>query len=182
MARGARLAALVIAAEAAWCLAAPVQAGDPGIRVYTWTDARGVTHFSDTPRHEGPTRTLKLPTPPPPDRTALAADRAWQRKMDREVQAEVARQAARRRAREETPAPRPQTVAQEERAAPFLPVYFPRRHFRRHHRHGRGASHLPSAAFPASALPSSFPDPLASSFPPGLPSSFPEEQPPPGGG
>lgn len=186
MIRGTRLVLLVLAGGATLGTAAPVLAGHPGIRIYTWTDARGVTHYSDTPRRQGTSRKLTLPTPPPPDETAIAANKAWQRKLDREVRAELAQQSARRRAEREAateqrqPAPEPETVVRYE------PTYFPARRYRRYRRRHLHRGHhakLPSAAFPHDALPSSFPNPMASSFPPGLPSSFPEKHtsPPHGG-
>ena len=179
-----RIAHLLIGIALLACgagLAVPAAAGSPGIRVYTWTDAHGTTHFSDMPRHKGPARQLILPTPPPADQTAVAADRAWVRQQERLARARQAREATRRRAereRETLTAERQQEGNErQERYVPFYMAYGYHRHRghrhdhddRYHHRH-----HGPSAAFPSNALPSSFPDPMASSFPPGLPSSFPE--------
>ncbi len=162
-------------------LVPPAVAVAAGIPVYTWTDASGTTHFSDMPRRQGAEKTLVLPTPSPPNQTAIAAQRAWLHKMNRDTQAQQAREAARRRAERQTAtAVRKRRSDRAERMQ-----YYPARHHRRYRRShyrvspvNRG-SRLPSARFPANALPSSFPDPLAGSFPPGLPSSFPEEHPSP---
>lgn len=158
-----------------------------GVTVYTWTDASGVTHFSDKPRHTGAVKRLSLPTPPPPDQTAAKAEKTWLHKLHQMTLADQAK-AARRRARR---ARERQAAAQQQPPeAPqyqYVPIFYPagRRHHRYHHWHHRHRDaddrHLPSARFPQYALPSSFPNPLASSFPPGLPSSFPEAPPSPPG-
>ena len=158
--------------------APPAAAANSGIIVYTWTDAHGVTHFSDTPRHTGSVRQLSLPTPPPPDQTAIRAEKAWLHKLHQTTLADLAQAAARRRAEQE----RAQETAGQQQPAEvppyqYVPIFFPARHHRWRHRHrhrGNRSHHFPSARFPQYALPSSFPDPLASSFPPGLPGSFPE--------
>lgn len=172
--RSVRAAALA----AAFACAAPVaHAGaGPGITVYTWTDAAGVTHFSDKPRARGPAQTLHLPTPPPADQTAIAANRAWLQQMDREWQASQER--AEERRREAARAGEYAQYAPQPQAESYVPLYLPLPRYRgRHHRHHGGDydrhGRMPPR-FPQQALPSSFPDPLASSFP-GLPaSSFPE--------
>ncbi len=149
-----------------------------GLPVYTWTDASGTTHFSDMPRRQGAEKTLVLPTPSPPNQTAIAAQRAWLHKMNRDTQTQQARETARRRAERQTEtAVRKRRSNREERVQHY-PIRHHRRYRPKHYRSNRG-SRLPSARFPADALPSSFPDPLAGSFPPGLPSSFPEEHPSP---
>jgi len=166
---GAVLLILALAAGGLMAAARPAAASAPGIPVYTWTDANGVTHFSDTPRPRGPTQKLVLPVPPPPDRTALAAQRAWVRQLNRETQADLARKAA-SRAEQQRRAEMAvaQNRDQQETRVDYLPVFYPARHqhWRRHHGGGHDV-HLPSARFPSNALPSSFPS--------GLPSSFPEE-------
>jgi hypothetical protein len=153
----------------------PVTAVAAGTSVYTWTDANGTTHFSDMPRHHGSEKTLVLPTPPPLNQTEITAQRAWLRQLDRDTQTQQAQEAARRRTERQTEtAVRKRRSDREERVQ-----HYPIRHHRpKHYRSNRG-SRLPSARFPANALPGSFPDPLAGSFPPGLPSSFPEERPSP---
>lgn len=158
----------------------PAAASNAGIKVYTWTDANGTTHFSDVPRHKGPTRQLILPRPAPADQTAVAADRAWVRQQDRLARLQQAREAARRRAEQERETMRAGRRRQgNEMQVGHAPLYLAygysryRRH-RRDHDEGHHRHHGPSAAFPSNALPSSFPNPMASSFPPGLPSSFPE--------
>lgn len=142
--------------------APPAAAGDPGIPVYTWTDANGVRHFSDVPRHRGPAKKMVLPTPAPANRTAIAALHAWVRQLNRETQADLARRSARRQAErereaEEASAARYQAPQQE--PVEYLPVFYPapRQHRWRHHRIGPRLN-LPSAKFPANALPSSFPE------------------------
>jgi len=170
------LAAAVLAA--AGTAAAAGTPGGGGIRVYTWTDASGVTHFSDTPRPRGGEKTLVLPVPPPPDQTALAAQRAWLRQLDRETRADLARRERQRRA-EEAAAARP---APQYQAPPvqYVPVFLPYRGYHRHGRRGRrdaddrGPARRPAPRGPRTDLPSSFPDPLQSSFVGGLPSSFPD--------
>lgn len=185
--RGAGILALAAAfalagAAPAACAGAPAGAK---ITVYTWTDAAGVTHFSDKPRASGPAKKLLLPTPPPPDQTALAAQRAWVRELDRDWRASQERAAAQRRLETELAAraaERGQYAPQQTQYVPLYAPYAGRRgyHHRRRGDHDRDdrrgppEQELPDARFPQNALPSSFPDPLASSFP-GLPSSsFPE--------
>ena len=140
----------------------------------------GVTHFSDTPRHTGSVKRLSLPKPPPPDRTAAKAEKAWINKLHQMTLADQAKAAARRRARQQR-----ELQAAEQRQQPpeapqyqYVPIFYPAYRHRRWPHHHRRRDHddhnLPSARFPHYALPSSFPNPLASSFPPGLPSSFPE--------
>lgn len=174
------LLGLSLAAGGLSLAAPPAVAGTPGITVYTWTDANGVTHFSDTPSHSGPARQLSLPVPPPPDQTALKAEKAWLDKLNRMTLADQARAAEHRRAEQERELAAAEQRQQEQAAGPqifqYVPIFYPARHH--HHRHrphrGKYGRHPPSARFPHYALPSSFPDPLASSFPPGLPGSFPE--------
>ena len=92
------LLGLTLAAGGLSLAAPPANAGNAGITVYTWTDANGITHFSDTPRHAGPTKRLSLPTPPPPNQTAIRAEKAWLHKLHQITQTELAQAAARRRA------------------------------------------------------------------------------------
>lgn len=158
---GALLLGMALAAGGLAASAPPAAAGDTGIPVYTWTDADGTTHFSDTPRVKGQARKLVLPTPPPPDRTAIAAQQAWVLRMHREAQADIARAAAERRIEEqrqaETATAQLQTQPREQ--VEYLPVFFPARHRHWHRRHGGfRTTNLPSARFPSSALPSSFPE------------------------
>ena len=172
------LLGLTLAAGGLSLAAPPASAGKQGITVYTWTDANGVTHFSDTPRHAGSTKQLSLPTPPPPDQTAIKANQAWLRKLHRMTQKDLAQAAARRRAEQERELETAEQQQQpEEPQYQYVPIFYPARDHRHrwhhHHHHGHGQP-FPSASFPHYALPSSFPDPLASSFPPGLPGSFPE--------
>ena len=180
-----RVAPLLLGLTVLTCgvsLAAPAAAAtNAGIKVYTWTDANGTTHFSDVPRHNGPTRQLILPTPAPANQTLLAADRAWVRREDRLAQARQAREAARERAEQEREAMEAERrQAGNEAQVGYAPLYLAygyHRHRGHHHDHDdrrHPHDHRPSAAFPSNALPSSFPNPMASSFPPGLPSSFPE--------
>ncbi len=175
------LLGLTLAAGGLLLAAPPASAGNQGVTVYTWTDANGVTHFSDTPRHTGTTRQLSLPTPPPPDQTAIKADKAWLSKLHRMTQKDLAQAAAHRRAAQERELETAERQQQpEEPQYQYVPIFYParRRHHHHwdHHRHRGNSQPFPSAAFPHYALPSSFPDPLASSFPPGLHSSFPESQ------
>lgn len=177
---GQLLLGTALAAVGILSMAVPAVASDPGIPVYTWTDANGVTHFSDMPRHNGSEKTLVLPTPPPPDQTAIAADDAWLRQLDRDSKKDLAQQAARRRAEQQAAAA--QRQREREDSTQYLPVFYLPwydRLYRHGHSHRQPATNLPSASFPFNALPSSFPPGLPSSFPPGLPSSFPEEQPSP---
>ncbi len=151
--------------------AAPLAAaGDSGIPVYTWTDANGVKHFSDVPRHQGSAKKIVLPTPAPPDQTAIAALQAWLQQLHRQTQADLAEQAARRQAErrreaEETSVTQSQALPQQ--PVQYLPIFFPPRRYHRwrHHRVGPQVK-LPSAKFPANALPSSFPE-EPSFWPPG---------------
>lgn len=172
-----------LAAGGMLSMAVPAVASDSGIAVYTWTGANGVTHFSDTPHRTGTSKKLVLPTPPPPDQTAIAAQRAWLRQINRNSKKELAQKAARRRAEQRAQANARQRQRERNDVVRYVPALYPYWYQRRHrhvHTHRRQhAGNLPSARFPSNALPSSFPDPLASSFPPGLPSSFPEEQPSP---
>jgi len=174
------LLGMIVVAGGLSMAAPPAAAAGTGVTVYTWTDANGVTHFSDTPRHTGSVKRLSLPKPPPPDRTAAKAEKAWVHKLHQMALADQAKAAARRRARQER-----DLQAAEQRQPPpeapqyqYVPIFYPARRLHRwHHRHrhrDNDDQHLPSARFPQYALPSSFPAPLASSFPPGLPSSFPE--------
>lgn len=170
------LAAAVLAA--AGTAAAASTPGGKGIRVYTWTDASGVTHFSDMPRPSGGEKTLVLPVPPPPDQTALAAQRAWLRQLHRETRADLAQREQRRRAEAAAPArPAPQYETQP---VQYVPVFLPYHGYHRHGRRGRrdaddrGPARRPASRGPRTDLPSSFPDPLQSSFVGGLPSSFPD--------
>lgn len=182
MRTGSLLLSTALTAGALLWAVRPACAADPGIHVYTWTDASGITHFSDMPRHNGSEKTLILPTPPPPNQTAIAADHAWLRQLDRDSQAQLAQEAAHRRAERQAEAVAAQRQREREVSTQYWPVFYSPWYDRRHrhgHRHRHPATNLPSARFPSNALPSSFPDPLASSFPPGLPSSFPEEQPSP---
>lgn len=170
--RTAALAAVLALAGAAL----PAHAGtSANITVYTWTDAAGVTHFSDKPRPHGPARKLLLPRPPPPDQTALAAQRAWLHELDRDWRASQKRAAAERLAEARSARPAPYTAEPSQYVPVFLPYTGHRGHrHRRAGRRGRMPQSLPDVRFPQYALPSSFPDPLASSFP-GLPAgSFPE--------
>ncbi|MGA7966033.1 MAG: DUF4124 domain-containing protein [Gammaproteobacteria bacterium] len=167
---GAVLLILALAAGGLMATARPAAASDPGIPVYTWTDANGVTHFSDTPRSRGPTKTLVLPTPPPPNQTAIAAQRAWVHQLNLDSQKELAQQAARRRADQQAEATASQRQNKRTEVVQYVPTFYPswyHRRYRHDHRHERRVGNLPSARFPSNALPSS--------FPPGLPSSFPEE-------
>ncbi len=171
------LLGLTLAAGGLSLATPPARAGNPGVTVYTWTDANGVTHFSDTPRHTGSTKQLSLPTPPPPDQTAIKANEAWLHKLHRMSQNDLAQAAARRRAEQERALETTERQQQqpEEPQYQYVPIFYPARRWHHHHHHHRGHSQpFPSAGFPHYALPSSFPDPLASSFPPGLPGSFPE--------
>ncbi len=172
---GRLLLSVALAVGGILLLVPPAVAVAAGIPVYTWTDANGTTHFSDMPRRQGAEKTLVLSTPPPPNQTAIAAQHAWLRKMNRDTLAQQARAAVHRRAERQT-----ETAVRHRRIDRAEQVqHYPVRHHRpRHSKHYRG-NRLPSARFPANALPSSFPDPLAGSFPPGLPSSFPEEHPSP---
>ncbi len=173
------LLGLTLAAGGLSLAVPPAAATGTGITVYTWTDANGVTHFSDTPHHPDAARQLTLPAPPPPDQTAAKAEKAWLSKLHRLTQADQAR-AARRRAEQEheraIAEQQQQQQVSEPRLYQYVPIFYPARHRRHRHRSHRGqyGRQLPSARFPHYALPSSFPDPLASSFPPGLPGSFPE--------
>jgi|GEM_PF-1932464 len=178
------LVAAALAAAAAPAGAAPPPAGTHGIRVYTWTDASGVTHFSDKPRTAGTQKTLTLPVPPPPNQTALAAQRAWLKRIDRETQADLARQSRQRRARATAP---PTFQAPPEQPVAYYPAWYPAyRHHRLHgHRHRRDHDERDEPdrrrgpRFPFGPAQSSFPEPvLQSSFVGGLQSSFPERPPP----
>jgi len=180
------LLGLTLAAGGLSMAAPPANAGNQDVTVYTWTDANGVTHFSDTPRHTGHTKQLSLPKPAPPDQTAIKANEAWLSKLHKMTQNDLAQAAARRRAERERAL---ETAARqqqqpEEPQYQYVPIFYParghRRHWHHHHHRGRGQP-FPSASFPHYALPSSFPAPLASSFPPGLATSFPELPPSPPG-
>ncbi|MGH8427516.1 MAG: DUF4124 domain-containing protein [Gammaproteobacteria bacterium] len=149
-------------------------AAGQGIPVYTWTDANGITHFSDAPRKGGPAKLVVVPTPPPPNATVLAANQAWVAALDRDTQARLARDAAQRRAETESEAAiAAQQTEYATQSAQYVPLYLPVRHY--HHGRNRygnrgswNSSPSGSASFPQYSLPSS--------FPPGLPSSFPETQ------
>ncbi|MGH8127079.1 MAG: DUF4124 domain-containing protein [Gammaproteobacteria bacterium] len=173
----------VILAAGGMLSAAPTAIADSaGIPVYTWTDANGVTHFSDTPRAQGTAKKLLLPVPPPANQTAIAAQRAWVRQLNRNSKKELAQQAAHRRAERQAEATARQNQSERKEVVQYDPFFYPSWYHRRYRHSQRSKLHsdnLPSARFPLNALPSSFTDPLASSFPPGLPSSFPEEQPSP---
>lgn len=156
---GTLLIGMMLAAGGLAATAPSAAAGNPGIAVYTWTDAKGITHFSDKPRARGPAKKLVLPTPPPPDRTAIAADRAWVRRMDREARADAARIERRAEQQRHTEAVAEQQQSPAREQMQYLPIYFPARRHHWHGRHGGGRSaKLPSARFPSSALPSSFPE------------------------
>lgn len=163
--------ALVCAAAA---MHAPTAAAQT-IRVYTWTDANGTTHFSDKPRPNGPVKIMALPTPPPPDQTAVAADRAWLGKLNRETQARLEREAEQRRLEAERATAKADRIV---RYAPqpvlFAPLYWPLRAYRRHRRYrhggiyrlyndhdrddrrGRMSRRFPHPQFPRRAWPHSF--------------------------
>lgn len=178
------LGAVVLAgafALRAGAVSAPAPASAPGISVYTWTDANGTTHFSDTPRKDGPARTIVLPTPAPADRTAQAADRAYLAQLQSDTRARLAQEADQRRAETEREAAYAAAAAQyeaERQPTGYYPVFVGAGH-RGHYRQRRDYDHdrRPPSAPPANSnrvfppaylLPSSFPDPLASTFP-GLP-------------
>ncbi len=160
-------------------------AGSRGIRVYTWIDARGVTHFSDVPRTGGKARLLVLPTPPPADQTALAAQRAWADRMARETEQDLIQRATERRRTQRQAEAVASTPIHHQSEVQYVPVFFAHGHHLFRHRHSsRDADdrrlrrlRLPSVGFPANRLPSSFPGGLPNSFPNPLASSFPR---PPG--
>ncbi|HEX5314772.1 MAG TPA: DUF4124 domain-containing protein, partial [Gammaproteobacteria bacterium] len=108
-------------------LPAAVLAAAPDIVVYQWTDARGTTHFSDAPRKDGPAKRLLLATPPPADRSAQAANRAWLAELDRDTEARLAREAAQRQAetrREAALAQERRQQAVAEQAVQRVPILY----------------------------------------------------------
>lgn len=161
---------IALAAGGLLSAAPPATAGDAGIPVYTWTDANGVKHFSDVPRHRGSAKKMVLPTPPPPNQTAIAALQTWLQQLHRQTQTDLAERAARRQAerkREAEEAAATRSRAQPQQQVQYLPLFYPPRRYHRwrHHRIGPRLN-LPSAKFPSNALPSSFPE-EPSFWPPG---------------
>lgn len=137
-----------------------------GPTIYTWTDASGTTHFSDKPPRSGTAKTLVLPTLPPPDRTAQAANAAWLVQLNKDTQKMLDREAAARLAAE-------RLAAEQAPAAEPYPAYYPvfygynrnrfhrRRGFKVRDRDDRGFQTRPLppiASFPHYQLPSSFPE------------------------